>query len=183
MNRKLRILAAVCALAFCFATMAGCDDEPEKAGSASAAFATGQAFPAFQAKDINGQTVTNDIFAQKKITVVNVWGTFCSPCIGEMPELGEWARQMPKDAQIIGLVCDIESANDTYHINAAKEILGKAHADFVNIIPDSSLQNFLSQVEAVPTTFFVNSQGQIVGEPIVGADVDGYQDFVEDYLP
>ena len=182
MKRKLRILASICALAFCFATLAGCDDEPEKTGAAPVSAAVKQAFPAFAAKDINGQPVTNDIFAPKKLTVVNVWGTFCPPCIGEMPELGEWSRQMPDDVQIIGLVCDIEDENDKRHIKAAKEIIGKAKVDFVNVIPDSSLQAFLSQVEAVPTTFFVNSQGQIVGEPIVGADVDGYKDFVEEYV-
>ena len=48
-------------------------------------------FPSFRAVDLQGNEVTKEIFAQKKITVVNIWGTFCPPCIGEMPELGDWA--------------------------------------------------------------------------------------------
>ena len=150
----------------------GCSDDDAQAMSGT--------MPTFNATNLDGQPVTNEIFASKKITVVNIWGTFCPPCIGEMPELGEMARDMPADAQLIGLVCDAEDGSE--QIQDAKKILRDAGADFVNIVPDAALMNFLSNVDAVPTTIFVNSKGEIVGRMIVGADVEGYKDEVAKLL-
>ena len=157
------------------AVLAGC-------GTEEVSSSPQQAFPAFSTKDLNGNVVTQEIFARKKLTVVNVWGTFCPPCIGEMPELGAWAREMPADVQIIGLICDVEGEQDVEHLALARKITSEAHADFVNIYPDEALFERLSSVEAVPTTFFVDSNGQVIGEPIVGADVEGYRSAVERYL-
>lgn len=136
--------------------------------------------PNFSAQTINGEPVTNEIFASKKITVVNIWGTFCPPCIAEMPELGEMARNLPNDAQIIGLVCD--ASEDSVQIQRAIEITQKARADFVNIVPDAALMKFMEGVEAVPTTIFVNSKGEVVGKAIIGADVKGYKNELEKLL-
>ena len=151
-------------------------------GTEKASSSPQQAFPAFATKDLKGNAVTQEIFARKKVTVVNVWGTFCPPCIGEMPELGAWAKEMPTDAQIIGLICDVEGEQDTKHLDLARKITSEAHADFVNIYPDEALLKRLDSVEAVPTTFLVDSQGQVIGEPIVGADVAAYRAAVERYL-
>lgn len=131
--------------------------------------------PTFNAKTISGEPVSNEIFAAKKITVVNIWGTFCPPCIAEMPELGEMSRTLPANAQIIGIVCDT-TADMHDRIKKAQEITDKANADFVNIVPDENLLGFLDNVEAVPTTIFVNSKGEVVGKAIIGADVKGYKD-------
>lgn len=130
--------------------------------------------PTFNAKTINGEPVSNEIFAAKKITVVNIWGTFCPPCIAEMPELGEMARTLPADAQIVGIVCDT-TADMPDRIKKAQEITLKADADFVNVVPDENLLRFLDNVEAVPTTIFVNSKGEVVGKAVIGADVKGYK--------
>ena len=70
----------------------------------------------FSTTDINGAPVDSSIFSEKKLTVVNVWGTFCGPCIEEMPELADWAREMGDDIQLIGIVGDINGENDTQHI-------------------------------------------------------------------
>jgi len=139
-------------------------------------------FPAFTTVDIEGNTVTQEIFKGKKVTVINIWGTFCPPCIGEMPELGNWAREMPADAQIIGVVCDIGDKNDKKTINKAKKITAEANVKFVNIIPDEEIMTYLERVEAVPTTIFVNSEGKIIGETVVGADVDKYKALLKRYL-
>ena len=181
---KKKLLA--CALAAMMLLTAGCDDEaacemPEQKVAGQNVEVKGN-FPAFTATTINGSTVTNQIFADKKLTVWNTWGTFCGPCIGEMPELAEWAETMPDDVQLVGLVCDVRDEGDTETINAARRILNDANANFINIIPNAELNEYLSTVEAVPTTIFIDSNGNIVGEPIVGADVDGYKDFVEEYL-
>ena len=136
--------------------------------------------PTFSTQTIDGKPVTNEIFTAKKITVVNIWGTFCPPCIGEMPELGEMARNLPDTAQIIGLVCD--TSENSVQIQRALEITKKARATFVNIVPDAALMKFMEGVEAVPTTIFVNSKGEVVGKAIIGADVEGYKHELERLL-
>ena len=87
---------------------------------------------------------------------------------------------MPADAQIIGLVCDA-SENST-QVQRAQKITQQAGADFVNIIPDAQLMKFMENVEAVPTTIFVNSKGEVVGKAIIGADLKGYKNELEKLL-
>ena len=181
---KRKLLAG--ALAAMMLLTAGCDDEAMEESTDQKVAAQNVEvhgkFPTFTSTTLDGDPVTNQIFSGKKLTVVNVWGTFCQPCIAEMPELGEWAREMPEGVQLIGLVCDVQGPNDYQTIGAAQDILDDAEADFVSIIPNGELMNFISNIEAVPTTFFVDGNGNIVGDPIVGADVDGYKDFVDEYL-
>ena len=136
----------------------------------------------FTAENLALETVDNSIFADKDLTVLNVWGTFCGPCIQEMPELGEWQREMPENVQIVGLVADISGKEDQEHIDYANLILEKTNAQFTNIIPNSDFSDLLSGVSAVPTTFFINKEGKIVGKPVVGAQVSKYKSFVEEYL-
>ena len=136
----------------------------------------------FTATDIYGNTVTNEIFTQADLTVVNIWGTFCGPCINEMPELGQWSREMPENVQIIGLVSDIYNPDDTSTIESARSIVEATGADFVHLIPAEGLWDLLSISPYVPTTIFVDSTGRLVGEPVIGAYVAQYKQFVEEYL-
>lgn len=138
--------------------------------------------PSFTTKDLDGNTVTESIFSDKDLTIINIWGTFCPPCIGEMPELGEWAREMPDNVQLVGLVSDISGDDDTEHHDLAVEILEKADADFLQIIANQDFTPIMQYIIGVPTTLFVDKEGNIVGNPIIGASVDGYKQFVEDYL-
>lgn len=142
----------------------------------------GNQIPVFTASDLNGNTVTNDIFAKKDLTVVNVWGTFCTPCVEEMPELGKWAKEMPDNVQLVGLISDIEGDDDKEHHDLAEQIISKSDADFTQIIANGDFKDLLRGVVGVPTTFFVDREGNIIGDPIVGAEVDKYKAFVEEYL-
>ncbi len=139
------------------------------------------ALPEFTAKDLDGNDVTNDIFSQKDVTVVNIWGTFCSPCVEEMPELGKWAAEMPDNVQLVGILVDVPEGDEN-QIAAAKEILDAAKADFVNIVPSGKLVDWVANIMSVPTTILVDKEGRIIGEPMVGAYVQGYKDAVEAYL-
>ena len=139
-------------------------------------------FPTFEASDLNGEKISSDIFTRKKITVMNIWGTFCPPCIGEMPELGTWEKNFPDDAQLIGLVCDIETSDDAQTIAEAKNILKQADANFLNIVPNKELLSYLQKIDAVPTTIFIDSQGNILGEAIIGADVKSYKKRLQELL-
>ncbi len=163
--------------------LTGCGDDSAENHLHNSAQASpvAQVVPNFTTKTITGATVTNEIFAAKKITMINIWGTFCPPCIGEMPELGEMARNLPADAQIIGLVCNADE-NSAQQIQEALRITRESGADFVNLLLSDELAKFIENVEAVPTTIFVNSKGEVVGEAIIGADVDGYKDELKKLL-
>lgn len=143
---------------------------------------SGSKMPAFTAQDLEGNTVTESIFSEKDLTVLNIWGTFCGPCVGEMPELGTWAQEMPDNVQLVGLVIDIAGEEDTEHRDLAVSIMENAGADFTQIIANQDFADILKDVYGVPTTIFVDKDGNIVGDSIIGADVDGYKRFVEEYL-
>lgn len=138
--------------------------------------------PAFTAKDLDGNTVTDSIFSEKDLTAVNIWGTFCTPCVDEMPQLGEWAKSLPAEIGLMGLIIDIEGDEDTEHRDLAVSITKEAGAEFTQVIANADFDGLLQCISGVPTTVFVDKSGKIVGEPIVGADVEGYKAFVEEYL-
>lgn len=138
--------------------------------------------PEFSTKDLDGNTVTESIFAEKDLTVVNIWGTFCNPCIGEMPALGEWAGELPDNVQLVGLISDFSGEDDTEHHDLAVSIMEMAGADFLQIIANQDFTPLMKDIVGVPTTMFVDREGNIVGEPILGANVEGYKEFVEEYL-
>lgn len=144
---------------------------------------SGGAFPSFSTVDLNGNPVTDEIFAGKDLTVVNVWGTFCGPCINEMDELAAWSQSMPENVQLIGLVSDLYSATDTETLETALAICEATGASvYPSLVSCQDFYPLLSTVVGVPTTFFVDGNGQLVGEPIVGANVPGCMAFVEAYL-
>lgn len=143
---------------------------------------SGNEMPTFTTKDINGNEVDSSIFSEKKLTVVNVWGTFCGPCIREMPDLANWAEELGDDVQLIGIVGDINGETDTQHIELAQAIAQKANVEFINLIPNNDFSGFMATVIAFPTTFFVDQNGAIVGEPIIGANIAGCKEFVENYF-
>lgn len=140
-------------------------------------------FAEFTTNDIDGNEVTESIFANKDLTVVNIWGTFCGPCINEMPELGAWEKELPDNVQIVGLIVDISSTDDETQIAAAKQITEKADVGFVNLIGgNGAFDELIGSIVGVPTTIFVDKSGNIIGEIIVGADVDRYKSFVNKYV-
>ena len=148
----------------------GCSAENGKAAQETA---NSNKFPAFQTVDVAGNTVTQDIFKGKKITVVNIWGTFCPPCIEEMPDLAKLSASLPENAQIIGILCDV-SLNDKSALQDAKSIVSKAGTNYPCLLLNDSLTDYLSQFMYVPTTIFVDSEGNQIGEPVVGADFNAY---------
>jgi thiol-disulfide isomerase/thioredoxin len=124
-------------------------------------------FPEFTSSTLSGETVTNDIFSGKRLTMVNIWATWCGPCISEMPDLGRLAKIMPENTQLVGIIEDALYNSDATEI--AKEIVNYADADFPQIIAVESMISCLAKVEYIPTTIFVDQDGRIVGEPLVGS--------------
>lgn len=125
--------------------------------------------PAFEAKDFEGNTVTNDIFADYDLTMVNIWATWCGPCVEELPGIGELYKELPEKTNIISICTD---AN--YDIELAKQILSESGCDFTAIIPSEGLEkDFLMSISSIPYTVFVNSKGEIIGNPQIGAPATG----------
>ena len=136
---------------------------------------------AFESQDIYGNPVSSDIFSKADVTVVNIWGTFCDPCIGELPQLEEWRQNMPDNVQIIGIVCNSYEAGDR-GAQDAQFLVEQAGVKYTNIITGSDMYDLMSQFEYVPTTILVDREGNRIGEPITGAYVDAYKKAVSDYL-
>lgn len=129
----------------------------------------------FSAQDFSGNTVTKDIFADYDLTMVNLWTTTCGYCIEEMPVLNELRKEFQDDGvsfNIISVCMDIgntEEINDA-NLKKAKEIIEKAGVEYPNLIPDSVLlEGRLKGIQAFPESFFVDSEGNVVSEPYVGA--------------
>lgn len=138
--------------------------------------------PDFTTTDLEGNTVTQDIFLDKDLTVVNVWGTYCPPCINEMPELGAWAGEMPDNVQLIGVVCDVMTGDEGETLELARDIVSRTGAGYTSITMCDDLVWIAYGIEGVPTTFFVDGSGEIVGKVILGAYVDQYKAQVEALL-
>lgn len=129
---------------------------------------------------IEGETVTQDIFAEADITMLNIWGTFCGPCIQEMPELAELAEEYKGRMQVIGLIADVAEANDP----AALEIIEYTGADYTHILSSADMQNgYVGKVQAVPTTVFLDKKGCLIGEEYLGArDKAGWKEIIEEKM-
>ena len=131
-----------------------------------------QKFPAFEGKDLDGNTVKSDeLFSANAVTVVNFWFTTCNPCVGELGELDALNKELAnKGGALIG-VNTFTLGGDEKAIAEAKEVLAKKGATYQNIYfgSGSDAGKFVENVFAYPTTYVVDRSGNIVGEPIVGA--------------
>ena len=131
-----------------------------------------QKFPAFEGKDLDGNTVKSDeLFSANAVTVVNFWFTTCNPCVGELAELDALNKELAnKGGALIG-INSFTLDGDEKAIAEAKEVLAKKGATYQNIYFGSGgdAGKFVENVFAYPTTYVVDRSGNIVGEPIVGA--------------
>jgi thiol-disulfide isomerase/thioredoxin len=143
------------------------------AGNTSGETKSAMPVPAFTTEDLDGNEVTESILKDKDVTMINIWGTFCPPCIEEMPDLAKLSASLPEKAQIIGILCDV-SLNDKSALQDAKSIVSKAGTNYPCLLLNDSLTDYLSQFMYVPTTIFVDSEGNQIGEPVVGADFNAY---------
>ena len=131
-----------------------------------------QKFPAFEGKDLDGNTVKSDeLFSANAVTVVNFWFTTCNPCVGELSELDALNKELAeKGGSLIGVNTFTLDGDETA-ISEAKDVLAKKGATYQNVYFDSDGEagKFTTNIFAYPTTYVVDRSGNIVGEPIVGA--------------
>ena len=131
-----------------------------------------QKFPAFEGKDLDGNTVkSSELFAKNAVTVVNFWFTTCNPCVGELGELDALNKELTeKGGALIG-VNTFTLDGDESAIAEAKDVLAKKGATYQNVYfaSDGEAGKFTASIFAYPTTYVVDRNGNIVGDPIVGA--------------
>ena len=128
----------------------------------------------FTAQDLEGNDVDDSIFDGYDVTMINVWGTFCGPCIQEMPDLGQLAEDYAdKGVQIVGIVSDATDYEGGYleeNVELAKEIVEETGAGYVHLLPSQDVLNrVLTSIQVVPTTFFVDSEGNQLGGIVTGS--------------
>ena len=131
-----------------------------------------QKFPAFEGKDLDGNTVKSDeLFSGNAVTVVNFWFTTCNPCVGELSELDALNKELAKKGGALIGVNTFTLDGDKAAIADAKDVLAKKGATYQNIYFGSGgdAGKFVENVFAYPTTYVVDRNGNIVGDPIVGA--------------
>ena len=131
-----------------------------------------QKFPAFEGKDLDGNTVkSEELFSGNAVTVVNFWFTTCNPCVGELAELDALNKELAeKGGALIG-VNTFTLGGDEAAISEAKDVLAKKGVTYQNVYFDSDGEagKFAANIFAYPTTYVVDRNGNIVGDPIVGA--------------
>lgn len=132
----------------------------------SAGEMNGASLPSFSVATLAGDTADNSIFAGYKLTMVNIWGTFCGPCVEEMPTLEEMSKVMPDGTQLVGIVSDITNGNTT----EALRILDETGVTYPNLVAEGNLLDYLNEnVIAFPTTVFVDANGNVIGDAVIGA--------------
>ena len=147
-------------------------------------------FTSFKTTTISGKTIDQSVFKGYKITMINFWGTFCGPCIEEMPDLGDiYEERQSKDFNIIGIVTDVQG-EDYKVLNdmmaKATSIIDTTGADYKHLL---LYEGIISDVmepykfQGIPTTFFVDSEGNVIGTPVVGRkSKSAWDDIIDEKL-
>lgn len=151
------ILAAVCIL-----SLAAC--------GSSEIEATVEPFPEFAATDFDGNEISNEIFKDYDATIINFWTNGCGSCIAEMPELEQYYKEFQD--KNINLIAVAASAGDSDLMRSeAEKILKEKGVTYTNIIPDIEsdfYKDFICEISGFPTTYIVDSEGNMIGAPIIG---------------
>lgn len=161
MNKKMCLL--LCLMIMAVALLGGCGaDKPD--------LITKEKFPEFSEKDLLGNDVSNDIFSNYDATIINFWSNGCGTCIAEMPELEEmYQSYQGQHINLIGVGAD--SGESSENLATAQKIVSEKGVTYQNISPNpdnSFYKDFVSQITGFPTTYVVDSDGNMIGSPIVG---------------
>lgn len=177
MKSLKRIAAVLCLSASLLA--AGCGTEEQTSSS-------GQ-FSSFTATAVDGTSIDQEVLKSSKVTMFNVWATSCGPCLNEMPGLGELASEYDSsDFQIIGIVLDTADSSGEIvqsQVEKAQELIEQTDADYLHLLPSRNLlENQLKNVIAVPSTYFVDSDGNILRSVAGAKDKDNWKSIIDDLL-
>ena len=142
----------------------------------------------FAAKDLNGNAISSEIFSKNKITMLNIWGTFCPPCIREMPGLAKLNEEnKAREVEVVGIVIDLVDPYGEILAQQRKDadaIIEATGANYTHIVPNREMiTGLLKNIQAVPATFFVDKNGKIIGKMYLGArSQKDWQKIIDDLL-
>jgi thiol-disulfide isomerase/thioredoxin len=175
---KISYPAYLLSCLLCAALLTGCtgrgpaENAPDDTAASSAPDESGAAASSvtFEARTLDGGSVSSELFADSKLTMLNVWATYCNPCLNEMPGLGELAgAYASEDFQLIGIISDVSEDADEAVLQYASDLVEETGAGYPHLLLNESLYTaLLTEVSAVPTTFFVDQDGQVL-DTVVGA--------------
>ena len=173
----MRLKSAVLLILVLALLLALCACGKKEAAEPSATPLTGLSF---STKDIDGSKVSSEsLFQQNKITMVNLWTSWCSPCIRELPELDAlYTEYRDRGVAVVGILLD---GDEESALESAKTLMIKAGVTYTVLRPSADMGELLN-VQYVPTTLFVDARGNLIGETVVGADVQAYRENLEKLL-
>ena len=130
-----------------------------------------------------GTSISSEVFSNAKLTMVNVWATFCAPCINEMPALGEIANSYDAaDFQMLGIVSDAVEDDETM-LADAKEIIEETGADYPHLLLNEQLyMNLVGASDSVPTTYFLNRKGEVLGYLVGAQSKEVWEEIIDGLL-
>ena len=159
-------------------------DQPQDTSNAGDSTTVGK----FETKGVDGKDYTEKVFSDYDLTLVNIFTTWCSPCVNEIPELEKLYEEMKeKGVGVVGVVLDTvgdDGKQDDATVKKAGVLQEKTKASYPFLIPDSTMMNGrLNGISAFPETFFVDKEGNIVGETYSGSHtLDEWKEIVEKEL-
>lgn len=150
-------------------------------GTGSSAQEEPEVSASFTGTDLDGNTVTSDIFSRSRLTMVNVWATYCGPCLDEMPGLGELAAEYDRsEFQIIGIVSDVKQGEDQALVES---LVRETGANYLHLLRSDSIERgILSGVSAVPTTFFFDQEGRFLGGLVGSGEKAAWEEIIHGLL-
>lgn len=199
MNKRHKILFGLLLLSLVLLCGCGGDNDGQSAGTtpetepvsepqeaspseeASSEEETEPIYITFEGTDLEGNPVSQDIFSQSQLTMVNVWATYCNPCLSEMPGLGELAAEHDgAEFQLIGIVSDVREGDDQTLVESLVQETG---ANYTHLLANDSIdQALLSGVSAVPTTFFFDQEGAYLGGVVGSAEKSKWEELIHELL-
>lgn len=196
MSKRFRILFGLLALSA--ALLCGCSSkdseppaltapetgtvsEPPAQSASSSREESAPIFISFEGTDLEGNAVSEDIFLQSRLTMVNVWATYCNPCLNEMPGLGELAAEYDQsEFQIIGIVSDVREGEDQ---TLVESLIQQTGANYPHLLSNDSIyQALLTGVSGVPTTFFFDGEGAYLGGVVGSAEKSQWEELIHELL-
>lgn len=139
---------------------------------------------AFEGVDMDGNPVSSDVFSGAELTMVNVWATYCNPCLMEMPGLGELAGAYEKNEfQILGIISDVQEESSQEMKDYAAELIEQTGAAYPHLLLNESIyRSLLTEVSAVPTTFFFNSEGELLDTVVGSMEKEKWKELIDAFL-
>ncbi|MCI8806626.1 MAG: TlpA family protein disulfide reductase [Oscillospiraceae bacterium] len=186
MRKSYQVIFGVLLLLLLGGCAGGNGDDPAKtdpgaAGTSPAQEESSPIFITFEATDLEGNTVSEEVFTRSRLTMVNVWATYCNPCLREMPGLGQLSAEYdPGEVQIIGVVSDVREGEDQ---SLVESLVQQTGADYPHLLANASIDRaLLASVSGVPTTFFFDGEGAYLGGVVGSADRSKWEELIHELL-